>query len=184
MEEELEMTLLEGEEKMDKAIAAYECELSTVRTGRAAPSLLDTVYFEYYGAKTQIKNAASITVPESNQLLIKPYDKSSVKDIEKAILASPLGLTPQSDGTQIRLILPKMTEERRRELVKYVSKLEETAKVAIRNARRDLNDDIKKLGLPEDTEANALEDAQTLTDKKIQVVVELTERKSKDLMTI
>jgi ribosome recycling factor len=184
MEEELEMTLLEGEEKMDKATAAYERELSTVRTGRVAPGLLDTVYFEYYGAKTQIKNAATITVPESNQLLIKPYDKSSVKDIEKAILASPLGLTPQSEGTQIRLILPKMTVERRRELVKYVSKLEETAKVTIRNARRDLNDDIKKLGLPEDTEANALEDAQKLTDKKIQVVSEMTERKSKDLMTI
>lgn len=184
MEEELEMTLLEAEERMDKAITAYEHELSTVRTGRASPSLLDTVFFDYYGAKTQVKNAASITVPESNQLLIKPYDKSSVKDIEKAILASPLGLTPQSDGTVIRLILPMMTEERRRELVKVVAKMEETAKVSVRNVRRDLNDDIKKIGLPEDTEKNALEDAQTLTDKKISKIEELTEKKSKELMTI
>jgi ribosome recycling factor len=184
MEEELEMTLLEAEERMDKAITAYEHELSTVRTGRASPSLLDTVYFEYYGAKTQIKNAASITVPESNQLLIKPYDKSSVKDIEKAILASPLGLTPQSDGTVIRLILPMMTEERRRELVKIVSKMEEQAKVAVRNVRRDLNDDIKKIGLPEDTEKNSLEDAQKLTDNKIAKIGELTQNKQKELMTL
>ena len=184
MEEELEMTLLEAEERMDKAITAYEHELSTVRTGRASPSLLDTVTFDYYGAKTQVKNAASITVPESNQLLIKPYDKSSVKEIEKAILASPLGLTPQSDGAVIRLILPMMTEERRKELVKVVSKMEEQSKVAVRNVRRDLNDDIKKLGLPEDTEKNALEDAQALTDKKIAKVEELTEKKQKELMTI
>ena len=184
MEEELEMVLLEGEERMDKAIAAYQSELSTVRTGRAAPSLLDTVYFEYYGARTQVKNAASITVPESNQLLIKPFDKTCIKEIEKAILASPLGLTPQSDGTVIRLILPMMTEERRKELVKVVSKMEEQSKVAVRNVRRDLNDDIKKLGLPEDTEKNALDDAQALTDKKIAKVEELTEKKQKELMTI
>ena len=183
MEEELEMVLLEGEERMDKAITAYQAELSTVRTGRAQPSLLDTVYFEYYGAKTQIKNAASITVPESNQLLIKPFDKSSVKDIEKAILASPLGLTPQSDGTVIRLVLPMMTEERRKELVKVVSKMEETSKVAIRNVRRDLNDQIKKIGLPEDTEANSLEDVQKLTDQKIAKLSELTEKKQKELMS-
>ena len=184
MEEELEMTLLEAEERMDKAITAYEHELSTVRTGRASPSLLDTVFFDYYGAKTQIKNAATITVPESNQLLIKPFDKSCVKDIEKAILASPLGLTPQSDGTVIRLILPMMTEERRKELVKVVSKMEENSKVAVRNVRRDLNDQIKKIGLPEDTEANALDDVQKLTDDKIAKLGELTEKKQKDLMTL
>lgn len=184
MEEELEMTLLEGEERMDKAIASFERELTTVRTGRASASLLDSVMFEYYGSMTQVKNAASISVPESNQLLIKPFDKSSVKEIEKAILASPLGLTPQSDGTVIRLILPKMTEERRRELTKVVAKMEEGAKVAIRNVRRDLNDDIKKLGLPEDTEKGALEDAQKLTDSKISKIEEISARKQKDLMTI
>jgi len=182
--EELEMVLLEGEEKMDKAIAAYERELSTVRTGRANASLLDSIFIDYYGVQTPVKQISSITVPEANQLYIKPFDKSSVKDIEKAILASPLGLTPQNDGNGIRLILPKMTEERRRELVKLVSKMEEQAKVAIRNVRRDLNDEIKKLDLPEDDEKGSLEDVQKLTDKKIAQIETITERKSSELMAV
>ena len=144
------MVLLEGEEKMDKAIAAYERELSTVRTGRANASLLDSISIDYYGVPTPVKQISSISIPEANQLYIKPYDKSSLKTIETAIFASPLGLTPQNDGNGIRLILPKMTEERRRELVKQVGKMEEAAKVAIRNVRRELNDDIKKLDLPEE----------------------------------
>ena len=116
--EELEMVLLEGEEKMDKAISAYERELSTVRTGRANAALLDTIMIDYYGVPTPVKQISSISIPEANQLYIKPYDKSSLKTIETAIFASPLGLTPQNDGNGIRLILPKMTEERRREYVK------------------------------------------------------------------
>ena len=181
--EELEMVLLEGEEKMDKAIAAYERELATVRTGRASASLLDTINIDYYGVPTPVKQISSITIPEANQLYIKPYDKSSIKAIETAIFASPLGLTPQSDGNGIRLILPKMTEERRRELVKQVGKMEETAKVAIRNVRRDLNDEIKKLELPEDTEKESLDDVQKLTDKKIADVEAITKKKSEDLMS-
>ena len=172
------------EAKMQKAYDFLLSDYAGIRAGRANPHVLDKLRVDYYGTPTPIQQVGNVTIPEARMIQIAPWEKSLIKDIEKAILASPLGLTPQSDGTQIRLILPKMTEERRRELVKYVSKLEETAKVAIRNARRDLNDDIKKLGLPEDTEANALEEAQTLTDKKIQVIVELTERKSKDLMTI
>ena len=182
--EELEMTLLEVEEKMDKTIANYRTELTTVRTGRANASLLDSIMIDYYGVPTPVKQVSSITVPEANQIYIKPYDKSSVKDIEKAIFSSPLGLTPQNDGNGIRLILPKMTEERRRELVKLVGKMEEQAKVAIRNLRRDLNDDIKKLALPEDDEKASLEDAQTLTDKKIAELEKLTAEKSKELMSI
>ena len=181
--EELEMVLLEGEEKMDKAIQAYERELATVRTGRASASLLDTINIDYYGVPTPVKQISSISIPEANQLYIKPYDKSSVKAIESAIFASPLGLTPQNDGNGIRLILPKMTEERRKELVKQVGKMEETAKVAIRNVRRDLNDDIKKLELPEDTEKESLEDVQKLTDKKIAEVEVITKKKSDDLMS-
>ncbi len=181
--EELEMVLLEGEEKMDKAIQAYERELATVRTGRASASLLDTINIDYYGVPTPIKQISSISIPEANQLYIKPYDKSSVKAIESAIFASPLGLTPQNDGNGIRLILPKMTEERRKELVKQVGKMEETAKVAIRNVRRDLNDDIKKLELPEDVEKESLEDVQKLTDKKIAEVEVITKKKSDDLMS-
>ncbi len=181
--EELEMTLLEAEDKMDKSIASYQYELNTVRTGRANASLLDSINIDYYGVPTPIKQISSISVPEASQLYIKPYDKSSIKEIEKAILASPLGLTPQSDGTVIRLVLPMMTEERRKELVKVVSKMEETSKVAIRNVRRDLNDQIKKIGLPEDTEANSLEDVQKLTDQKIAKLSELTEKKQKELMS-
>jgi ribosome recycling factor len=181
--EELEMVLLEGEEKMDKAIVAYERELATVRTGRASASLLDTINIDYYGVPTPVKQISSITIPEANQIYIKPYDKSSVKAIESAIFASPLGLTPQNDGNGIRLILPKMTEERRRELVKQVGKMEENAKVAIRNVRRDLNDEIKKLELPEDNEKESLEDVQKLTDKKISDVEAITKKKSEDLMS-
>lgn len=182
--EELEMVLLEGEEKMDKSIEAYKRELNTVRTGRASASLLDSISIEYYGVPTPVKQVASVSIPEASQLYIKPYDKSSLKLIETAILASPLGLTPQSDGVGIRLILPKMTEERRRELVKLVNKMEETAKVNIRNVRRDINDDIKKLDLPEDDEKGYLEDVQELTNKKIAEIEKLTAEKSKDLMSI
>lgn len=182
--EELEMVLLEGEEKMDKSIEAYKRELNTVRTGRASASLLDTISIEYYGVPTPVKQVASVSIPEASQLYIKPYDKSSLKLIETAILTSPLGLTPQSDGVGIRLILPKMTEERRRELVKLVNKMEEQAKVNIRNVRRDINDDIKKLDLPEDDEKGYLEDVQELTNKKIAEIEKLTAEKSKDLMSI
>ncbi len=182
--EELEMALLEGEEKMDNSIASYERELATVRTGRASANLLDTISIDYYGVQTPIKQLSSISIPEANQLYIKPYDKGSVKLIETAILASPLGLTPQSDGNGIRLVLPKMTEERRRELVKLVGKMEEQAKVHIRNIRRDLNDDIKKLELPEDDEKSALEDIQKLTDSKIVKIEGITKKKNEDLMTI
>ena len=182
--EELEMTLLEGEERMDKTIESYERELSTVRTGRANASLLDTIMIDYYGVQTPIKQLSSITVPEANQLYIKPYDKSSVKAIETAIFASNLGLTPQNDGAGIRLILPKMTEERRKELIKVVGKMEENAKVALRNIRRDLNDEIKKASLPEDQEKEELDNVQKLIEEKTKQIEERTEKKNKDLMTI
>ena len=182
--EELEMVILEGEEKMDKASQAYEHELSTVRTGRANANLLDSIQIDYYGVATPIKQISSVSIPESNQLYIKPYDKSSIKAIETAILASPLGLTPQSDGNGIRLILPKMTEERRKELVKLVGKMQEQAKVHVRNIRRELNDDVKKLALPEDDEKSTIEDVQKLTDQKIEKIEKITEAKNADLMAI
>lgn len=182
--EELEMVLLEAEDKMDKALTALEKELSTVRTGRANASLLDCISIEYYGVMTPLKQVASITVPEANQLYIKPFDKSVCKDIERAINASSLGLTPQSDSNGIRLILPQMTEERRRELTKVVGKMEEQAKVAVRNVRRDSNDEIKKLDLPEDDEKQALDDVQKLTDKKINLIEEIASKKNKDVMSI
>lgn len=182
--EELEMILLEAEDSMDKALANFERELSTVRTGRANASLLDSIYIEYYGVSTPLKQVSSITIPEANQLYIKPFDKSIIKDIERAIQASSLGLTPQNDSNGIRLILPQMTEERRRELTKVVGKMEEQAKVAVRNVRRDANDEVKKLDLPEDDEKNSLDEIQQLTDKKIALIEEITTKKNKDVMSI
>ena len=182
--EELEMLLLELEERMEKSIASFERELTTVRTGRANAGLLDSISIEYYGVQTPLKQVSSITIPEANQLYIKPFDKSVLKEIERALLASSLGLTPQNDGAGIRLILPQMTEERRRELVKLVGKMEEQAKVAIRNLRRDGNDDVKKLALPEDDEKGSLEDIQKLTDNKIKEIEEVAAKKNKEVMSI
>lgn len=179
-----DMILLEAEEKMDKSIESYNRELQSIRTGRANPTLLDSIEIDYYGQMTPIRQVGQITVPEASQLYIKPYDKSVLKAIETAILQSNLGLTPQNDGTGIRLIIPKMTEERRRELVKQVGKLEEQAKVNIRNIRRDANDHLKKLELTEDDEKGYLEDVQTLTDKKIKEIEVCTAKKSEELMHI
>ena len=139
---------------------------------------------EYYGAMSPIKQVAAISIPEASQLYIKPFDKSVLKGIESALNASGLGLTPQNDGTGIRLIFPQMTEQRRRELVKQVGKIGEAAKVNVRNARRDANDELKKLTLPEDDEKGYLEDVQKLTDSKIALVDKLASEKEKDLMTI
>ena len=179
-----DMLLMEALEKMDRTIESYQRELNTVRTGRANPNLLDSIRIDYYGVLTPIKQISSISVPEASQLYIKPFDRSSLKAIEVAIATSELGLNPQTDGVGIRLIIPKMTEERRRELVKQVGKMQESAKVAIRNIRRDLNDAIKKLDLPEDEEKGWLEDSQKYTDDYIAKIEKLTAEKEKDLMTI
>lgn len=179
-----DMLLLEALERMDKTIESYQKELNTVRTGRANPNLLDAIRIEYYGVLTPIKQIASISVPEASQLYIKPFDRSCLKSIEVAIATSDLGLNPQTDGTGIRLIIPRMTEERRRELVKLVGKMQENAKVAIRNIRRDLNDGIKKLGLTEDDEKGWLEDSQKSTNEYIEKVEKITAEKEKELMTI
>ena len=179
-----DMLLMEALEKMDKTVESYQRELNTVRTGRANPNLLDAIRIDYYGVLTPVKQISSITVPEASQLYIKPFDKSCLKAIEVAIATSELGLNPQGDGVGIRLIIPKMTEERRREMVKQVGKMQETAKVGIRNIRRDLNDGIKKLGLPEDEEKGWLEDSQKYTDDYIAKIEKLTAEKEKDLMTI
>ena len=179
-----DMLLMEALEKMDRTIESYQRELNTVRTGRANPNLLDSIRIDYYGVLTPIKQISSITVPEASQLYIKPFDRSSLKAIEVAIATSELGLNPQGDGVGIRLIIPKMTEERRRELVKSVGKMQESAKVAIRNIRRDLNDAFKKLGLPEDEEKGWLEDSQKYTDEYVSKIEKMTAEKEKDLMTI
>lgn len=172
-------------ERMNKAIESYERDLATVRTGRANPSMLDRVHINYYGEPTPINQTASISVQEGRQLVIKPYDNSIMKDIEHAILESDLGLNPQNDGTVIRLNVPALTEERRKEFVKQVKKYAENAKVAIRNIRRDANDDIKKLSdISEDEKKRAQEDIQKQTDSFTKKIDEIAAVKEKDIMTV
>ncbi len=179
-----DMIMLETEERMQKSVDSYQRELNGVRTGRANPQLLDSIMIDYYGTPTPIKQVGSISVPEASQLLIKPFDKSVLKEIEAAINASDLGLTPQNDGSSIRLILPQMTTERRQELVKKVNKSQEGAKVAVRNVRRDANDDLKKTELTEDELKGYLDDVQKLTDKYVALVEKVTAEKEKELLTI
>ncbi|HLT00381.1 MAG TPA: ribosome recycling factor [Acholeplasma sp.] len=184
MNEQADMLLMEIEEKMEKALHALDIQFSSIRTGRANPSLLDRITVNYYGVETPLKQVAAISVPEAQQLYIKPFDKSVLKDIEHAINTSNLELPPRNDGVGIRLMLPALTEERRRQLVKEVEKLSESGKIAVRNIRRDGNDDMKKLELPEDVEKGYLEDIQALTDKMIKKIDEHTKSKSDDLLTI
>jgi len=182
MNEQADMILLEIEEKMEKSIESLAREYASVRTGRANPNILDRVMVSYYGVDTPLKQVAAISVPEAQQLYIKPFDKSILKDIEYAINTSGLELPPANDGSGIRLTLPALTEERRRTLIKEVERLAETGKVAIRHIRREGNDELKKLGLTEDDERGYLEDVQTLTDKFVKKVDELTKQKSDDLL--
>ena len=179
-----DMVLLETEEKMEKTVQSMLKEFSKIRTGRANATILDSITIEYYGSPSPVRQISNVSTPEANQLLIKPYDASTLKLIERAINSSDLGITPINDGVSLRLIFPKLTEERRRELVKSLGKLTEGAKVAIRNIRRDGNDAIKKLSLPEDDEKGYIEDIQKLTDKYVDLVDKETEKKEKELMEI
>ncbi len=184
MNEQADMILLEVEERMEKSIEALKRDFNSIRTGRANPSLLDRIAIEYYSVETPLKQIASISVVEGNQLFIKPYDKSMLKQIEQAIYASDLGLNPQNDGIGIRLILPQPTEERRRELIKDVERAGEQAKVAIRNIRRDGNDNLKKISLSADDEKGYLDDVQELTNTFVKRVDEEIKHKSDELLTI
>lgn len=172
-------------EKMTKAIASFEHELVNVRTGRATAALLDGIEVDYYGSATPINQVASISVVEGKTLVIKPFDKTLLKEIETAIHKANLGIAPQNDGTVVRLTVPSLTEERRKELTKVVSKLGEEAKVAIRNIRRDGNDVVKKnKELTEDMQKDAQEKIQKLTDEFIKKVDAIAEAKDKEIMAI
>lgn len=178
----------DGKERMNKSIAQLKKELSTLRAGRATPSLLDRIQVEYYGAPTPINQLANINTPEPRLLTIQPWDKSSLGDIEKAILKSDLGLTPTNDGTMIRLAIPILTEERRAELVKTIKKYGEEAKVAVRNVRREANDDIKKIEkagtISEDESRRHQETIQKLTDENIVAIDKIVTEKEKEIMEI
>lgn len=181
-------TLREAAERMQAAIDALEDDLSAIRTGRASPALVERMPVDYYGANTPLIQLASISVPEPRQLLIRPFDPSTLKDIERAIMASDLGLTPNNDGKMIRLILPQLTEERRLELVRVVHNRMEETRVRIRNTRRDLIKDLRefeKEGLiSEDDLERGEKELQELTDKLNKKVEEVGERKETEIMEV
>jgi len=178
--------LQDAEHRMQGAVRVLEDELRGIRTGRANPALVERLEVEYYGVPTPLMQIATITVPEPRQLLIKPFDPSSLKAIEKAIRNSDLGLTPNNDGHSIRLILPPLTEERRRELVKVVHRRVEEARVAIRNVRRDAIKDLRELEdekmISEDERKRAEQKVQDLTDKYIEEANQLGERKEREIL--
>ena len=182
--EKVEEMTFELEEKAENTIRALEGDYGALRTGRANPHILDKIEVEAYGGMSKLIELGNTSTLDARTLQINLWDKSLLKAVEKAILQSNIGLTPVNNGNVILLTFPVMTEERRRELVKLVGKMEEAAKVAIRNIRRDLNDAIKKLDLPEDDEKGSLDDSQKLTDDKIKKLGEVTARKNSELMSI
>ena len=172
------------EQKMQKAIENLESRLVTIRAGRANPAMLSKVMVSYYGTPTPIQSVANITVPDARSLMIKPFDRSSLKDIEKAINEANLGIAPVNNGEVIILPMPELTEDRRREYVKQAKALCEDAKVALRNIRQDANNEIKKMELPEDEEKLELEDVQELIQKYNKIVDEKGKEKEAELMSI
>lgn len=176
-----------AEERMEKAIGALRRELASLRAGRASANLLDRVQVEYYGALTPVNQLANISVPDARTLLIQPWDKSAMSEIERGIMKSDLGLTPSNDGTVIRITIPALTSERRAELVKMTKKYGEDAKVAIRNIRRDANEDIKKLEkgtISEDESRGHQEEIQKLTDKFTAEVDKVLAAKEKEIVEV
>ena len=176
------------DEKMEKAVDFLVSDYAGIRAGRANPHVLDKIRVDYYGTPTPLQSVGNITVPEPRMIQIAPWEKSMIKEIEKAIMTSDLGINPNNDGSVIRLIFPELTEERRKELVKDIKKKGEDAKVAIRNIRRDGNDALKKIGKSSEVSEDEIKDLedklQKVTDKYIKDVDKLIEDKSKEIMTV
>ena len=175
------------EGRMQKSVDNLKEEYVTIRAGRANPHILDRLRVDYYGTPTPIQQVANVSVPEARMIQIAPWEKSLIKDIEKAILSSDIGITPSNDGVVIRLVFPELTEERRKDLVKEVKKKAEECKVAVRNIRRDGNDAFKKLAkaeISEDEIKELEENLQKITDKYIKEVDAMTEEKSKEILTV
>ncbi len=176
------------EDKMEKTLLNLQEEYVSIRAGRANPHILDKIQVDYYGTPSSLQSVANISVPEARMIQIQPWEASLIKDIEKAILASDIGLTPANDGKVIRLVFPELTEERRKELVKDVKKKGENAKVAVRNVRRDANDTIKKENkaneISEDEQKQLEDKVQKLTDKFVAKIDDAIEAKSTEVMTV
>lgn len=180
----MEEILLNAEEKMESTINSLEYKFTNVRAGRANPSMLDGITVEYYGVQTPLKQLANISVPEARQLMIKPFDRGVLGGIEKAIFEANLGITPNNNGECIFLVIPPLTEDRRKELVKQVKSLAEEARIALRNIRQEANTALKNLKLPKDTEKEGNEEVQELINKYNKTVDEKLKLKEQDLMTI
>ena len=188
MSELLDELFLNGEERMEKGIGQLRKEFATVRSGRAIPVILDKVSVDYYGVPTPLRQMSQVSVQDGTTLVISPYDKTVMKEIEKAIIKAELGVNPNSDGIVIRLTFPPLTEERRKEITKDVRKMGEEAKVALRNIRRDMVDELKKLekseNLSEDIIKDKQDEIQKVTDKYTKIVETLVEEKEKEVLTV
>lgn len=186
--EKLQEIIDEAEMHMQEAVDFAHREFGGIRAGKATPALLDSIRVDYYGASTPLKQLANINAPEPRLLTVEPFDKSSIHDIERAIMTSPLGLNPNNDGALIRIPLPILSEERRKELVKLTKDTAEHARVSVRNARRDANDNIKKTvkaeNLPEDSRFEAEEKIQQITDKFTKEIDDMLEKKEQEIMTV
>jgi ribosome recycling factor len=186
--EEIEEIYMDAEDRMDKSVVSVKNSLASIRTGRASPNMLDRVKVDYYGVPTQLNQMASISVPSAQQLSVSPFDKSLLSDIEKAIVEADLGLTPNNDGTIIRINIPELTEDRRKEMLKQCKAAGEEGKVAVRNVRRDSVESIKKMEktktVGEDEMLDGLDEIQKMTDKRVKEIDGIVASKEKEVMTI
>ncbi len=187
MTEESELLIQETEDQMNKSVQFLEKELHKLRTGKATPQMLEGIRINYYGTMTPIEQTANITTPDARQIIIQPWDKSIIHDIDKAIMAANLGLNPKNEGEVLRIIVPPLTEERRRDLVKKARVEAENAKISVRNIRRSSNEmakDLEKEGVAEDEVKKLEEDIQKLTGKYIEIIDKILVQKEKDIMTV
>lgn len=184
----LDSVMKSAQERMAKAVETFRRDLVTVRAGRATPNMLDKITVEYYGAQVPVNQVGNVTVPEPRQLVITPWEKSMLGEVEKAIQKSDLGINPTNDGAVIRLIIPALTEQRRQELVKQVRKMSEESRVAVRNIRRDANDELKKAekqgDISEDENRRGMDKIQNLTDKYVSEIDSVTRAKEDELMEV
>ncbi len=187
-DKELEGIIQRADERMKKSLNTFDSELSRIRTGRASSALVEHIMVDYYGVKTPLNQMATISTPEARTILIQPWDMNAVSEIEKAIMTSELGINPSNDGKIIRLVIPVLTEERRKELVKFVSKVGEDYKVSIRQIRKDTNHTLKEVekedNISEDEVKKQLNKVQAMTDKHIKEVGEILEKKEKEILEI
>lgn len=187
MEEEVSIVFEDATEKMNKAIDHLDKEMSKVRAGKASPKILEGIMVDYYGTMTPLAQVANVNTPDPRTIAIQPWEKKLISAIEKAIMAANLGLNPDNNGELIRINVPPLTEERRKDLVKFVKKLVEDARIGIRNVRRDAIEDIKKMhkdGLPEDVAKDSEAEIQKITDNFMKKIDEMFEKKEKDIMTV